>query len=417
MSQKRVAALRIGRLAWALALLPGLMILAGCGGSSSSPSSSGNGSGGSGGGSAVNNTQAVQVNLGPLNNDADVLFTSVTICTPGTTNCETIPDVQVDTGSEGLRLLASEISIPLTQVNDSSGSPLGNCVTFADNSYVWGPVETADVEMASEKAPSVPIQIIGDTNFPAVPHACNSGGSNDDTVAALGANGLLGVGVFRHDCGAGCAGSVSTVPNIYFGCPSSGCAVASVPLNNQLQNPVWLFASDNNGLLISLPSIPSSGAATVSGSMIFGIGTQSDNALGAAKVYTTDGQGNFTTVYNGATYSSSYIDTGSNGIFFLSASTIGIPACTDGNTGFSCPTSTQNLTATNTGVNGTSGQVSFSIANAGTLFNSGNSAFNDLGGPDSGQFDWGLAFFFGRNIFIAINTQTTPAGQGPYWAY
>ncbi|HUY14242.1 MAG TPA: DUF3443 domain-containing protein [Terriglobia bacterium] len=414
MKKQHVSASRFSRWGFAFVLVSGLTVLASCGGGSSSSSG---GNSGSGGGSAVNNTQAVQVNLGPLNNDADVLFTNVTLCAPGTSNCQTIQDVQVDTGSEGLRILASQISIPLTQVNDSSGSPLGNCVTFADNSYVWGPVEAADVEMAGEKASSVPIQVIGDTHFPVVPHACNSGGTNDNSVAALGANGLIGVGVFRHDCGAACAGSVSTVPPIYFSCPSSGCAVASVPLNNQLQNPVWLFAQDNNGLMISLPSIPSPGATTVSGSMIFGIGTQSDNALGSAKVYTTDGQGNFTTTFNNKAYSSSYLDTGSNGIFFLSSSTIGIPACTDGNKGFSCPTSTQNFTAANTGVNGTSGQVSFNISNADTLFKSGNSAFNDLGGPDTGQFDWGLAFFFGRNVFIAINTQTTPAGAGPYWAY
>ncbi|MGH9434114.1 MAG: DUF3443 domain-containing protein, partial [Terriglobia bacterium] len=359
----------------------------------------------------------VQVNLGPLNNDADVLFTDVTICVPGTTNCQTIQNVQVDTGSEGLRLLASEVSLPLPAVNDAGGNPLANCVTFADNSYIWGPVETADVELAGEKASSVPIQVVGDTHFPPAPAACNSGGTNDDTVAALGANGILGVGVFRQDCGSACAGSVSTVPTVYFACPGSGCALASVPLNNQLQNPVWLFAQDNNGLLITLPSIPDTGAATTSGSMIFGIGTQSDNALGSALVYTTDGQGNFSTTFNHKTYSSSYLDTGSNGYFFLDSSTIGIAACTDGNSGFSCPATTLNFNATNTGLNGTAAQVSFSIANAATLFSSANSAFNDLGGPDTGQFDWGLPFFFGRSVFVGIEGQASPVGQGPYWAY
>ncbi len=403
----------VGQFGLVFILLPGLIALASCGGGSSS-SSSGSGSGG---GSAVNNTQPVQVNLGPLNNDADVLFTSVTICVPGSSNCQTIQDVQVDTGSEGLRLLASQVSLSLPGVNDASGSPLGNCVTFADNSYVWGPVESADVEMAGEKASSVPIQIIGDTHFPVVPHACNSGGANDDTVAALGANGLIGVGVFRQDCGSACAGSVSTVPTVYFSCPSSGCVLASVPLGNQLQNPVWMFAQDNNGLLISLPSVPDTGSATVSGSMIFGIGTQSDNALGSAQVYTTDDLGNFTTTFNNKSYSSSYIDAGSNGLFFLTSSITGIPLCTGGNSGFYCPATTQNLTAMNTGQNGTSGQVSFSIANANTLFQGANSAFNDLGGPSPGDFDWGLAFFFGRNVFVGIEGQTSSAGQGPYWAY
>jgi hypothetical protein len=40
--------------------------------------------------------------------------------------------------------------------------------------------------------------------------------------------------------------------------------------------------------------------------------------------------------------------------------------------------------------------VSFNVANAERLFDTGNAAFNDLAGPDSGDFDWGLPFFFGR---------------------
>ncbi|MGH9376826.1 MAG: DUF3443 family protein, partial [Terriglobia bacterium] len=256
----------------------------------------------------------------------------------------------------------------------------------------------------------------GAPNFPAVPSTCNNGGTADDTVATLGGNATIGLGVFRHDCGAGCSGSAASAPPFYFDCAASGCTVTSVLLQNQVQNPVWLFPQDNNGVLISLPSIPPGGAPTVSGSLIFGIGTQSDNALGSASVYTTDSNGNFSTTFNGSAYSGSFLDTGSNGIFFLDSSTIDLPACTDA-PGFSCPSSTVSYTATNTGTNGASGQVAFSIANADSLFNSANSAFNDLGGPDTGEFDWGLPFFFGRNVFIAINTQNTPAGTGPYWAY
>jgi hypothetical protein len=75
------------------------------------------------------------------------------------------------------------------------------------------------------------------------------------------------------------------------------------------------------------------------------------------------------------------------------------------------------LTAQNVGQNGTSGTVPFSIANAEQLFSTGNAAFNDLGGPNPGAFDWGMPFFFGRKVFVAIEGQPTPAGAGPYWAY
>jgi hypothetical protein len=33
------------------------------------------------------------------------------------------------------------------------------------------------------------------------------------------------------------------------------------------------------------------------------------------------------------------------------------------------------------------------------------------------QFDLGMPFFFGRNVFTAIENQTTPGGTGPYFAY
>jgi len=328
----------------------------------------------------------------------------------------------VDTGSEGLRILSSVINLTLPQVNDASGNQLAECITFADNSFVWGPVASADVQMAGEKASSVPIQVIGAPGFPAAPSACNASGSNNDTVAKLGANGILGIGPFQQDCGSACSGSVSQVPKMYFSCPGAVCSVASAPLMSQLQNPVWLFPQDNNGVLISLPQVGPTGAPTVAGSLIFGIGTQSNNALGSAQVYTTDDVGDFTTTYNGTRYPKSFIDSGSNGLFFLDAAALastGIVDCTGGNAGYYCPPSTVSLTATNTGANGVSAPVTFSIANAATLFNTGNnSAFNDLGGENAGGgFDWGLTFFFGRNVFTGIEGQPSPGGQGPYWAY
>jgi len=309
-------------------------------------------------------------------------------------------------------------------VTDSSGNPLQECVQFADGSYLWGPVVSAGIQMAGEQAGSVPIQVnLAPDEGIAPPAQCTSGGGpNDGTVAALGANGILGIGNFRQDCGAACAPGSPAVPNLYYGCPGNVCQVDTVPLANQLQNPVWQFAQDNNGLLITLPLIPATGAATVSGSLIFGIGTQSNNGLGSAQIYTTDAAGDFTTTYNGTSYSASYLDTGSNGLYFLDSTTLGVPDCADA-AGFYCPASTLNFTVTNTGLNGTTGPVSFSIANADSLFATGNAAYDNLGGdsgtsPATDYFDFGLPFFFGRSVFVGIEGQTGPQGAvGPYWAY
>jgi len=389
-------------------LLPAMMLgLFGCGGSSISSSSTTPPT-------PVNNTQPVEVNFGPANNYTNGLFTDVTICVPGTSNCQTIPNVLVDSGAEGLRLLSSVVTLTLPPVTDSSSNGLQECTGFADLSYVWGPVVGADIKIAGEKASSVPVQLIDSSNptkYP-VPSACTSGGGlNDNTVSALGANGILGIGNFQQDCGSYCNGA-SAVPGWYYLCPNGVCSPATVPLTAQLQNPVWMFPQDNNGVLISLPSIPAGGAQTVSGSLIFGIGTQSDNAPGNAQVYTTDGNGNFQVTYNNIAYSKSYIDSGSDAFYFLDSATLGIPDCTD-NPGWYCPGTTAtnyppSFTVTNTGLNGTSNPLTFSIANADTLFSANggnNAAFNNLGG-DSGTgtssdyVDYGLPFFYGRNVFV-----------------
>jgi hypothetical protein len=388
-----------------------LLMLAGCGGQ-----------GPTGPGSStpapVNNVLPVQVTSGPANNTVNGLYASVTICVPGTSNCQTIDGVQVDTGSVGLRLLASAVTLSLPAVNDSGGHPIGNCATYADKSFTWGPVVTADVQLAGETAAAVPIQLVAAPAFADAPSDCSNGGTAAHTADALSAHGLLGVGVFRQDCGPACSpGGVSPPPPVYYSCSGQACSTTAVPLGSQLQNPVWLFPQDNNGLLVSLPTVSPTGAPSAAGTLVFGIGTQANNGLGSARVYTTDYSGNFTTSFNGAEYSSSYLDTGSNGLYFLDDSTIGLPACPGEDSGWSCPPSTVNFTATNRGSNGTSGSVSFSIANAERLFATGNNALANLGGPDTGDFDWGLPFFFGRTTFIGIEGQRSSAGAGPYWAY
>jgi hypothetical protein len=277
----------------------------------------------------------------------------------------------------------------------------------------------ADVKMSGEQASSIPIQVIADPNFSTVPAACtaNSMGPNENTVAALGANGVLGIGNFRQDCGPACTAAASN-PGFYFSCPASGCVVVTQSLAQQLQHPVAMFATDNNGLIVELPTVSSSGAVSNNGALVFGIGTQSNNGLGNAAVLTLDGNGNFSTSFKGQSFAGSFVDSGSNGLFFLDSATTGIPMCSV-NTDFYCPASTQAFTATNVGLNSQSTAINFSIANADSLLASSNPnfLFSNLGAPNPGIFDWGLPFFFGRDVFIAIEGQSTPGGTGPYVAY
>ncbi|WP_343656550.1 DUF3443 domain-containing protein [Paraburkholderia caribensis] len=364
--------------------------------------------------STIPNVHPVVVTSTPTQT-RNMLTTSVTVCVPGTSNCVTIDNVQVDTGSQGLRVLASQLpaslvlpAVPATPPAGTANTVNGECSVFGTG-FTWGAVRTADVRMASQLAPGIPIQVIADPSVPTVPSDCAASGLPMMTPSALRVNGILGVGLFSADCGGGCISSA--LPRWYYACDSTGsCTSTRQPLAQQVANPISQFALDNNGIVLDLPAVGPNGAATLNGSMIFGIGTQANNTLGNAtvlKANTTSGY--VTTSLNGQPYSQSFFDSGSNGLFF--------PSTTLARCGFWwCPASTQSMTATVTGTNGASASPGFSIANAQALFATQNNAFNNLGGP-SNAFDWGLPFFFGRRVYTAIESRLTSAGKGPFYAF
>jgi hypothetical protein len=383
----------------------------------------------------VQNSVPLVVDLGPLVGGTAVgalnqAYVTVTICSPGSTSaCQTIDHVWVDTGSTGLRLVASalnSLSLPgVTNTGTASGNPLAECYQFV-SSYVWGAIRAADVRIGGELAKSIPIQVIGDAAFPAVPVTCSStGGSQQTTVTDLGANGMLGVGNFAQDCGDACTSG--NIPAAYYVCPSSGCQPANVSLAQQVLNPVTLFASDKNGVALALPALPPQGAATATGSLTFGIGTQANNALGSAAILTVDpSSGYLTTLFgtSGVPYADSFIDSGSNGLYFSDSTNASLVTCAM-NDFLYCPLNTLTYTAVNVGANGLRSNVSFNVAAADPLFQAqpAFAAFSNIAGPNppiglsSPSFDWGLPFFYGRTVFVAVEGASTPGGAGPYVAY
>lgn len=370
---------------------------------------------------APSNVVPLVVDRGPGGNSANVLYTTVTVCHPGSqTQCQTIDHVLLDTGSTGLRLLSGVLSptLNLPAATASSGLPLINCLQFLDTSFTWGPVVTADVVLGANTASNIPIQVMADPQFNALSSNCATGQAND-SVATLGAKGVLGVGLFKEDCGSGCTGVARN--GVYFTCATAACQKVvgtAVGLSHQIQNPVSALARDNNGVVIDLPGVAGSGAGVVNGSLYLGIGTQSNNPLGAAAVLTTDANGYITTTFAGKNLTTSFVDTGSNGLYFDSTT---IAPCTDPHAaGYFCPANAATLTATNIGQNGMRATVSFAIDSATKQFsNTGHSAFPMLAGPinDAQTFDWGLPFFFGRRVFIGIEGQASNAGPGPFFAF
>jgi len=388
---------------------------------------------------AGSNVAALTVDGGPApttNAAANTPFVSVTICVPNTQICQTVDHVEVDTGSSGLRILQDVIpGLSLPTLSDGAGGTINNCVQFLDTSYLWGPVGQADIRIGGEVAGSTNIQIVSSSNS-GIPTACTNGGTvNENTPQLLEANGIIGVGLEPTDCYAQglvnlCDGSVQSPLPFYFDCPSSGCASTdtqiTIDASNQVTNPVALF-SDGNGVIIQFPAVTSADA-TLSGSLIFGINTAAgNNDLGTATVFPLSGD-SFITEFSSQTLSASFIDSGSNALFFPSTITV----CTDA-PAFYCPAGLVAQSATNVGAGGSpSSIVTFNVDNADNLFNGNpdDAVFGTLAGPEgtantctsqgtgSCSFDWGLPFFYGNTVFTAIDgANVTNVGTGPFWAY
>jgi hypothetical protein len=339
---------------------------------------------------------------------------SVTICATDGSGCQTISDLLLDTGSYGLRVFQSEVTAHITPVILAGGNTLAECVQYGDGSSDWGPVGQAQVILAGESAVTVPIQLVN-ANFTGRPSSCANA---DQGPADAGFNGILGVGPFAEDCGASCAplgGNTTT----YYSCNgSSTCVGTSAAIANQVTNPISALGVDGNGFILELPAVPSPGSSSVSGYLVLGIGTQSNNQPTGVTKYQTDSSGNFTTNYNGQ-HLTSFLDSGSNGLFFPAPSSI--PDCGSSNSSFAgwlCPSSTLSLDATSVAYGSApTVDMPFHVGNRIALANSGNSVFNNIGGSTSGIFDWGLPFYLGRNVYEGIENRTSSLGKGPYWAF
>ena len=418
---------------WAALLVMTLVLLA-CGGGGAPPSASS----GLPKPTRGANVMPGYVDAGPGNNEVNRLYTDVTICQPGNPgNCQTIDHVLVDTGSTGLRLLAGLVNTSITQtrVNTGNATPLLNCTQFLDGSYAWGPVARVDLRIDGQTVSDLPVQLMGDNSVSNLDGGCSGNGQYTAIldVDGLGAKGILGISYFAQDCGVYCTsqgepslGFHNKSNGYYYTCTSEACngAVGATPaLTDQLTNPVVRLNVNNNGFIINLPAAISPGSARLTGEVIFGIGTQVNNAFAAGAVLTTDPEGYVQTklinLNPGQTFNDGFIDTGSNGIFFDST----INLCSKD---WYCPANPELVSASITGKNGQSTSISFTVGNAQRLFSQANYAvIPALAGPigedpanrPSAIFDWGLPFYYGRKVYQAIDGASTPAGIGPFMAF
>lgn len=353
------------------------------------------------------NVLPIELGRGPRGTAFNTPFVSVTVCLPGTASCQTIDKVLLDTGSSGLRLAAAalESRVELPSLTTEEGAPVAQCLQFASG-VTWGSVRRAEVRIAGERTQAVSVQVYDEPPTPARPRPTSCGVGND-LSQVLDANGILGVGPQRQDCGAACERAAP--PAIYFACSGGMCTTTSVPRANQVGNPIAALPTNNNGLAILLPAVPAGGASLVTGAAILGIGTQPNNPLGPARVFAPDADGFLSTTYNGATHRA-FLDTGTNSVRFPDA---GLPLCGS----FYCPPQPGRLMATITSAEGVSTDIDLAFEAPARVNADAIAAHIAGGGRLTHYVNWGLPFFFGRVVHVAIEGAQTPAGPGPYWAF
>lgn len=418
-------------------------LLAGCGGNSTESQLVGDGVGNATAGTEVvitepvgDNTTEIVVDAGPVSGFslavANLAYVTVTVCEPGGARCATIDHVLLDTGSIGLRVLRSAVAgLSVPSVSLPAGTA-HECYPFVIGA-VWGPVVRADVTIGKRTAAALPIQLIDDapTLSAAAPADCTTaaGGELLQSVTALQARGVLGIGLLRHDCGLNCQlGRYDSGVTLYYACTSANCQPAAVAPDDQVQHPVARFAEDNNGTAVVLPALPALGAAKVRGRLVLGIGTKANNQLPAtARVLPVETNPSLNSYLYVSTrlgqtdFPSTYIDSGSNGLFFDDPAGMALCAVAVGGEGqWFCPSTQQSRLATLTGADGTTANVNLEVVSANALFATTNVAFATLAGStgsaNPGAFVWGLPFFYGRTVFTSIWEQPL-AVSGPWYAF
>jgi Protein of unknown function (DUF3443) len=367
------------------------------------------------------NTVPIRVDnsMGGIN----MLSATITICVPGTqgaSQCTTVDRMVVDTGSVGVRIMASALptlrSQLLTQVgavDDVSGvAPIAECMPFGSGT-TWGSVKRADVTIGSRTASNIPIQLIGDGAY-AIPSDCVAHGGPDlSTVEKLGANGILGIGYGTQDSKDALT---TALPGNYYYCTgANACFNTRMTVGKEVMNPVAAFPRDNNGTIIRLPKLPAGGQASVTGELIFGIGTQSNNALPSnVNILALDEHGEFTTQYQGQAFNWSALDSGTNGFAFQDDS---IPTTS----GWYTPSSALNLAATMEATSGKGALVKmpFTIDNALRVSANGYAAYDNVGWYQSSlrMFMWGLPFFYGRSVYTTVGISAIGKQNGSFVAF
>jgi hypothetical protein len=371
----------------------------------------------------VNGGGAGQINV------PNTPYVSVKICAPAsTTNCQIIDHVSVDTGSSGLRIVASALQsslqpgpggLPLVTTNGGA-STLTECEAYV-SSYVYGPVVNADVYVAGKLVSGTSMQVLGATNYTAPASCSQQGGTATETTSTFGANGLIGLSFDLADNYA-----------LYYDCTGpSGLTCSPNESYAGIPNTASQFDADNNGVLISLPAVASSGSTTeVDGLLVFGIGTQANNTPSSSAVSLANDSNfndpNYLTfnATSDGSWTTAYLDTGTDAVYFQDPA---LAQCSSSGAYavYFCPASTANVvfSLANYGSTTSAYALDYSVVDPSTIgYAMSVLAASNVAGPASTEVTtsdqtiaFGLSTHFGRNIYVLFNGMTGKGltGTGP----
>lgn len=340
------------------------------------------------------------------------MVVQVTVCAPGTQSCATIDDVMVDTGSTGLRLEASAVPswLRLPPVLGPDRKALAECLRFvADDA--WGPLERADLRIGGLEASGLPIQIIDDAPA-AQPASCPRSEVNPTS------NGTLGIGSHLTDCPGECR-QFESAP-FYFQCGGERCDPIEglVAEAYRLPNPVSFFDRHDNGVVFDLPDAAGEGLLESVGTLTFGVDTDDNDRLDSAAIVKLDEQGRFTTLYAGAGYEDSYVDSGTETYIVPDNA---LPRCSGMPWAF-CVAPTVTREAMMVGRDGTRSSMPFQVGDYRRIRLNGFGASAELAvasAPGSDAFVWGAPFFLGKRVAVVLEGRVVPGSAhliGPLYA-
>lgn len=372
--------------------------LAGCNGGSASSSPA-----------QVTASNSVQITAGSgyNGNGYNTPYVTVTVCQPNTTICQTVDHILLDTGSVGLKIDQSQLQTTLPSITQTgSGLPISVCNLYGSG-YVFATANYADVYIGGEKAPNIPVQIIDDsTSQSGVPSSCSNQGAFVDFSNSSGAKGIIGVNPMIN---------LGNNTNLDYTCTGGVCTEinSGIPVTYLNVNPVGYFVSgNNNGEVVSLPTVSANTNSNITGTLTFGINTESNNQvptnISSVQGDPNDFIGRFIGLSSGA-YFPTMFDSGTNHFRFYSTeiNLCGELYCPSSSTAWTSQISSYNMSVSAIPLSSiiTSQTVAYSL-----MPNLGLSA-------QSGSGLYGLPFYFGKNIYLGFVGSNSSMGSGPTWGF